>query len=55
MLITRNPLNSFQSRNVMAVGNSRQADMTIAVKDDEKLQRYISTNQVGKAAASRLG
>lgn len=55
VLIARNPLNPFQSRNVIVVENPGKADMTITVKDGEKLQRYTSTSQMGKGGGIKAG
>lgn len=48
VLIARNPLNPFQPEQVMVVENLGQKDMTITIKDGEKLERYTASDEVGQ-------
>ncbi len=50
-----NPLNPFQSQNVMVVENPGKDNMTITIKDGEKLERYTSTDQMGEGGGVKAG
>jgi len=55
VLVARNPLNPFQSQNVVVVENPGKENMTITIKDGEKLERYTSTDQMGKGGGVKAG
>ncbi|WP_033073858.1 DUF2149 domain-containing protein [Sphingopyxis sp. MWB1] len=55
VLIVRNPLNPFQSDKVMVVENPGEEDMTITIKNGEKLERYTSTDQLGEGGGVKAG
>ena len=55
VLIARNPLNPFQSKNVVVVENPGQNNMTITIKDGERLERYTSTDQMGNGGGVKAG
>ncbi|MFT3977021.1 MAG: DUF2149 domain-containing protein [Sphingomonas bacterium] len=55
VLIARNPLNPFQSSNVVVVENPGRKDMTITIKDGQKLERYSSTDRVGQGGGVKAG
>ncbi|WP_188053809.1 MULTISPECIES: DUF2149 domain-containing protein [unclassified Sphingosinithalassobacter] len=55
VIIARNPLNPFQSKQVVVVENPGQKDMTITVKDGEKLERYTSTAEMGDGGGVKAG
>ncbi len=55
VLIARNPLNPFQSNNVVVVENPGQDDMTITIKDGERMERYTSTDRVGDGGGVKAG
>ena len=55
VLIARNPLNPFQSRQVVVVENPGRKDMTITIKDGQKLERYSSTDRVGQGGGVKAG
>ncbi len=55
VLIARNPLNPFQSKDVIVVENPGKEDMTITVKDGEKLERYTSSSKMGEGGGVKAG
>lgn len=55
VLIARNPLNPFQSNNVVVVENPGQEDMTITIKDGERMERYTSTDRIGDGGGVKAG
>lgn len=55
VLIARNPLNPFQSKQVVVVENPGQENMTITVKNGQKLERYTSTKQMGEGGGLKAG
>lgn len=55
VLIARNPLNPFQAKQVVVVENPGQKDMTITVKNGEKLERYTASDQVGRGGGVKAG
>lgn len=55
VLIAQNPLNPFQSRDVMVVENPGKEDMRITVKNGEKLERYTSTSEMGEGGGVKAG
>ncbi len=55
VLIARNPLNPFQSRQVVVVENPGKKDMTITVKDGEKLERYTASDRMGDGGGVKAG
>lgn len=55
VLIARNPLNPFQSNHVVVVENPGQKDMTITIRDGQKLERYRATDRMGKGGGTKAG
>lgn len=55
VLVAANPLNPFQSKQVVVVENPGTEKMTITVKNGEKLERYTSTEQMGKGGGVKAG
>ena len=55
VLIVRNPLNPFQSKRVVVVENPGAKDMTITIKDGEKLERYTASEQMGQGGGVKAG
>lgn len=55
ILIARNPLNPFQSKDVIVVENPGKEDMTITVKDGERLERYTSSSKMGEGGGVKAG
>lgn len=55
VLIARNPLNPFQSKDVVVVENPGKEDMTITIKNGEKLERYTSSDQMGNGGGTKAG
>ena len=55
ILIVRNPINPFQSERVVVVENPGEDDMTITIKDGEKLERYTSTDAMGEGGGIKAG
>ncbi len=55
VLIAQNPLNPFQSEEVVVVENPGKDNMTITIKDGEKLERYTSTDQMGEGGGIKAG
>lgn len=55
VLIAQNPLNPFQSKNVIVVENPGKENMTITIKDGEKLERYSSTDRMGEGGGVKAG
>ncbi len=55
VLIARNPLNPFQSKDVIVVENPGKEDMTITVREGEKLERYSSTRKMGEGGGVKAG
>ena len=55
VLIANNPLNPFQSDEVVVVENPGKDNMTITIKDGEKLDRYTSTDKMGEGGGIKAG
>ena len=55
VLIATNPLNPFQSKQVIVVENPGKENMTITVKDGEKMERYKSTDRMGEGGGVKAG
>lgn len=55
VIIAANPLNPFQSKNVIVVENPGEADMRITVKDGETLTRYASSGEIGEGEGVKAG
>lgn len=55
IMIARNPLNPFQSQNVVVVENPGAADMRITIKEGKELTRYESSGQIGEGQGIKAG
>lgn len=55
IIIVKNPLNPFSSRNVVVVENPGAADMRITVKDGQELTRYQTSGEIGEGKGIRAG
>ncbi|MFT4090488.1 MAG: DUF2149 domain-containing protein [Asticcacaulis sp.] len=55
VMIATNPLNPFQTKNVVVVENPGQDDMRITIKDGEKLTRYESSGEIGEGQGTKAG
>lgn len=55
IMIARNPLNPFQSKNVVVVENPGAADMRITVKEGQELTRYESSGHIGEGQGIKAG
>ncbi|HWK55221.1 MAG TPA: DUF2149 domain-containing protein [Hyphomicrobiales bacterium] len=55
IVIVDNPLNPFQSDDVVVVRNPGKPDMEIITKDGEELTRYRSSGEIGEGQGMRAG
>ncbi|MEX6724910.1 DUF2149 domain-containing protein [Parapedomonas caeni] len=55
VLIARNPLNPFQAKQVIVVENPGKEDMTITIKNGERLERYTASDKVGTGGGVKAG
>lgn len=55
IIIVKNPLNPFSSKNVVVVENPGEADMRIMVKEGQELTRYETSGEIGEGKGSRAG
>jgi hypothetical protein len=55
IIIVKNPLNPFSTKNVVVVENPSEADMRITVKDGQELKRYETNGEIGEGRGTRAG
>jgi len=55
VMLAANPLNPFQTKNVVVVENPGQDDMRITIKDGTKLTRYESSGEIGEGQGMKAG
>ena len=55
IIIVKNPLNPFSSKNVVVVENPGEADMRIMVKEGQELTRYETSGEIGEGKGLRAG
>lgn len=55
VVIVRNPLNPFNSDNVMVIENPGQANMRMLIKQGEELTEYQSSGEIGEGEGSKAG
>ncbi|ARQ01007.1 DUF2149 domain-containing protein [Pseudorhodoplanes sinuspersici] len=55
IIIVKNPLNPFSSKNVVVVENPGEADMRIMVKEGQELTRYETNGDIGEGKGARAG
>lgn len=55
MIIVQNPLNPFNSEDMVLVKNPNTDKMEMIVKKGEKIERYESTDAIGEGEGHRAG
>jgi hypothetical protein len=55
VIVASNPLNAFSSDDMVVVTNPGAANMTITVREGEKLTRYESSDEIGEGQGVRAG
>lgn len=55
IIIVRNPLNPFASKDVVVVENPGKADMRIVIKNGQELTRYETSGEIGEGRGTRAG
>lgn len=55
IIIVKNPLNPFSSKNVVVVENPGEADMRVMVKEGQELTRYETNGDIGEGKGTRAG
>jgi hypothetical protein len=55
IIVVKNPLNPFSSRNVVVVENPGEANMTMTIKQGQELKKYESSSEVGEGKGTRAG
>lgn len=55
IIIIKNPLNPFSSKDVVVVENPGAADMRITIKDGQELTQYQTSGEIGEGKGTRAG
>ncbi len=55
IIIVKNPLNPFSSKDVVVVENPGQVDMRITIKDGKDITRYETSGEIGQGQGVRAG
>jgi len=55
IIVVKNPLNPFVSKDVVVVENPGQPDMRITIKKGEELTRYETSGDIGEGQGIRAG
>lgn len=55
VIVASNPLNPFSSEDMVVVTNPGREDMTITIREGEKLTRFESTAEIGEGQGVRAG
>jgi hypothetical protein len=55
IIVVKNPLNPFSSKNVVVVENPGEAHMTMTIKQGQELKKYESSSEVGEGKGTRAG
>lgn len=55
IIVVKNPLNPFSSKNVVVVENPGEANMTMTIKQGQELKKYESSSEVGEGRGTRAG
>jgi hypothetical protein len=55
IIVVKNPLNPFSSKNVVVVENPGEANMTMTIKQGQELKKYESSSEVGEGKGTRAG
>lgn len=55
IVIVKNPLNPFSTKNVVVVENPGEADMQITVKDGKEMTKYQTSGEIGEGKGIRAG
>jgi len=55
VIVASNPLNPFSNEDMVVVTNPGREDMTITIREGEKLTRFESTAEIGEGQGVRAG
>lgn len=55
MILVKNPLNPFNSENVIVIENPSEDDMVITIKKGKELTRYKSSGEIGEGQGVKAG
>ncbi|GGJ87585.1 DUF2149 domain-containing protein [Pseudomonas matsuisoli] len=55
IVIVQNPLNPFNSENVIVVENPGEANMRMLVKDGKELKEYQASGEIGEGEGAKAG
>lgn len=55
IIIVRNPLNPFSSKDVVVVENPNKPDMRITIKNGKDVKRYETSGEIGQGQGVKAG